>query len=845
MINRLMHVLAVLFAAVTFSFVAYAQQPQSQARFAFVIGNDSYEGAELPTAANDAALVAEMLKAAGFDVTGARNLDQETLRASYREFLEKVAAGGPDSVAFVYVSGYGMQSDGENFFIPPGARVARAADLALNGVRLADITRSLGGLPAQARIMVFDLAYASPFAREGQASPPGLAIMDAGPGDLVAFNAAPGAVAPMGQPPYGAFAQALAEMARVPGTPISDVFNSVRVRVAEMTKGAQVPWRESRIAAPVVLFARGANAPAPAVSQADMAARRARPLSDMSEAEAYALALDRDTIRGYEEFLAAFPRSAYARNVRNIIAARREAVTWRRTVQVNTPAAYWSYLDRYPKGPNSAAARARLARMQAALDPPPRYDVIEYDVAPPPPDESAYFVNEGPGYFASVDAPIEVEYIAPAPNWWRPPPPPVYVEDSHYFLPMPDVVEAPAWIAPPVYVVAPPQPIIVLPPEPGYRINPYVAAPVALAAGIAAGSIIYRRDRLARPGVGPARPFLPPVAMPPRGRPLPAALQQQNLQNFQQRPRPVNNGQVQGSPFVGTGGQPGVRPGQQLPNQPGLRPGQPGFQPGQQGFQPGQGVRPGQQGFQPGQQGLMPGQQQGVQRPMSPQERQRQIQMERQQQLQMQRQQQMQMQQQRQQQQREQQMQRQQQLRDQQQQRQQQMQMQRQQQLQQQQGRQQQLQQQREQQLQRQQQMQQQRQQQLQQQQGRQQQLQQQREQQMQRQQQMQQQRNQQMQQQQQRQQQMQMQQQRQQQMQQQRQQQMQVQQQRQQQMQMQQQRQQQMQQQRQQQMQMQQQRQQQMQMQQQRQQQMQQQRQQIQQQRQQRRDCRPGQPGC
>ncbi len=680
MILRSLRALVVLIASALAVQGAFAQaQPPAQARFAFVVGNDSYEGAELPTAANDAALVAEMLKSAGFDVTGARNLDQETLRASYREFLEKVGAAGPEAVAFVYVSGYGLQADGENYFIPPGSRIARAADLTLNGVRLTDITRSLGGLPAQARIMVFDLAYAGPFAREGQAPAPGLAIMDAGPGDLIAFNASPGAVAPNGQPPYGAFAQALAEMARVAGTPVADVFDHARVRVAEMTKGAQVPWSASRLETPVVLFARGADAPPPAISQADIEARRARPLRDVSEAEAYALALDRDNIRGYEEFLAAYPSSPYARNVRNIVAARREAVTWRRTVQVNTAQAYWSYLDRYPKGPNAPAARARLARLQAALDPPPSYEAVEYDVAPPPVEENTYFVEDGPRYFEVVEAPVEVVYIAPRPVWWRPPPPPIYVEDSHYFLPMPvPVVTHPVWVAPPVYVVPPPQPIVVLPHSPGVFANPYVAVPTALAAGIAAGSIVYRRDRLAQPGVGPGRPFLPPVVAPPRGRPqtLPAALQPQNLQNFQQRPRPINN-QLQQQ-----GGQQ-LRPGQQLPNAlPNAIPGQPGVRPGV------------------GQQGLVPGvQQPGVQgRPLSPQERQRQLQQERQQQLQMQRQQQMQQQQQRQQQlqnQRQQQMQlqqqRQQQLRDQQQQRQLQMQNQRQQQMQQQQQRQQQL----------------------------------------------------------------------------------------------------------------------------------------------------------
>ena len=101
---RLVREIVVTFVALVLA-TALARAQVTEARFGFVIGNDGYEGADLKTAANDAGLVAETLRSAGFDVTGARNLDQETLRASYREFLEKVQAAGPGAVAFVYLSG--------------------------------------------------------------------------------------------------------------------------------------------------------------------------------------------------------------------------------------------------------------------------------------------------------------------------------------------------------------------------------------------------------------------------------------------------------------------------------------------------------------------------------------------------------------------------------------------------------------------------------------------------------------------------------------------------------------------------------------------------------------------
>jgi uncharacterized caspase-like protein len=529
--NNLWRALA-LIAAFSAGFQpAQAQAPAAagQARFAFVIGNDDYDDGDLPTAANDASLVADAYKTAGFEVTGARNLDQETLRSAYREFLEKVAAAGPNSVAAVYVSGYGVQSQGENYFIPPGARVQRESDLALNAVRISDLTRALSGLPSRGRIVALDIAYAPPFAEGWPSLAPGLAMIEPEADTLIAFNAAPGAVAPVAQPPYGPYAQALAEMLREPGLPIDEVFASVRARVAELTKGAQAPWTESRLSQDIVMLERGPDAPPPVVTAQRMEARRALPIAQMSAQDAYAAALDRDNIAAYEEFLAAYGDSPYAKNVRNMLATRREARTWRSTLNVNTPDAYWSYLSRYPKGPNAHEARRRLARFSAAQEPPASFVVIDYPFAPPPREEIIFLEDPRPRYFVVHEEPVVI--YAPPPRWWRPPPPPVYVEENYFFLPAPvSIVEQPVWLAPPRYVAPPPPPVWI---DERRSIVPYVAIPAALAAGIVAGKIIQnrrderRQDAAPRDGrdgrrdaaVAPRQfnpQFMPPVARPAR-----------------------------------------------------------------------------------------------------------------------------------------------------------------------------------------------------------------------------------------------------------------------------------------------------------------------------------------
>src|SRR5262245_16088716 len=74
-------------------------------RIALVVGNAAYQAGALKTAANDAGLIAQTLQAAGFDVVGARDLDQESVRRALRDFLDKAQSSGPDTVALFYLSG--------------------------------------------------------------------------------------------------------------------------------------------------------------------------------------------------------------------------------------------------------------------------------------------------------------------------------------------------------------------------------------------------------------------------------------------------------------------------------------------------------------------------------------------------------------------------------------------------------------------------------------------------------------------------------------------------------------------------------------------------------------------
>ena len=110
-------------------------QQQTEPRIAFVVGNAGYGAGALPTALNDAGLVAEALRSIGFEIVEGADLSQTDLVRTYRDFLAKVEASGPDTLAFVYFSGHALSFEGENFLLGVDARLARDSDIPIEGVR--------------------------------------------------------------------------------------------------------------------------------------------------------------------------------------------------------------------------------------------------------------------------------------------------------------------------------------------------------------------------------------------------------------------------------------------------------------------------------------------------------------------------------------------------------------------------------------------------------------------------------------------------------------------------------------------------------------------------------------
>ncbi len=404
-------------------------------RIAFVVGNAAYTKGPLQNSLNDAGLVAEALRSIGFDIIDGADLSQADFIRSFRDFLAKLEAAGPDAIAFVYFSGYGFEYEGDNYLVAADARLERENDIPLDAVRLSDLIKPLAGAPAAAKVVIIDAARKLPFAIESANAAHGLAAIDPPPGMLVAFSQGPGTLAEDGAGPYGAYATALAEMLRDPGIDLDAAFTRVRTRTHQLTEGRQTPWNVSALHDPIVLVPQDAVAGAPGAAPAPPpppAKRAAQPMRDIGPDEAYAQAIETDTLPAYTEFVETYPQNPYAPRVWAIIRARREALAWMRAVELDTPQAYWTYLRRYPHGIYAADAERRLRRLAAALAPPPDFAPVEfYDVPPPLPDEPADYVAFYPA--APPPPPILIE---PPPVFFvhlRPPPP----RPGPRILPMP------------------------------------------------------------------------------------------------------------------------------------------------------------------------------------------------------------------------------------------------------------------------------------------------------------------------------------------------------------------------------------------------------------------------
>ncbi|MGH6661498.1 MAG: caspase family protein, partial [Rhodospirillales bacterium] len=82
----------------------------AETRVALIIGNSDYAAvARLRNPAHDAALMADTLRALGFDVELALDAGQRQMKRAIQRFGERLGAAGKEGVGLFYYAGHGIQ----------------------------------------------------------------------------------------------------------------------------------------------------------------------------------------------------------------------------------------------------------------------------------------------------------------------------------------------------------------------------------------------------------------------------------------------------------------------------------------------------------------------------------------------------------------------------------------------------------------------------------------------------------------------------------------------------------------------------------------------------------------
>jgi uncharacterized caspase-like protein len=275
-------------------------------RVALIMGNSSYDKvARLGNAANDAALVAETFKSAGFDsVELRRDLKYIDMRRALRDFIDKSREA---EVAVIYFAGHGIEVDGANYLIPVDAILERDVDIFDEALSLERVLVSVE--PAkQMRLVILDACRDNPFARSmkrtvaSRAVGRGLArIETTSPNTLIAFAAKAGSTASDGDGKSSPFTSALVKHITKPGLDLRKALGYVRDDVLKSTGNRQEPYVYGSLGGDdfVLVPAKpAANGP-----QADPQSAVRRD---------YELALQLATRDGWDAFLSQYPDGFYA-----------------------------------------------------------------------------------------------------------------------------------------------------------------------------------------------------------------------------------------------------------------------------------------------------------------------------------------------------------------------------------------------------------------------------------------------------------------------------------------------------------------------------------------------------
>jgi TPR repeat protein len=243
-------------------------QPAQQPRYALVVANASYSFVgSLQNPVRDAQMLAMVLRKQKFDVTLVTDPTRAGLKTSIVDFRKRVDAS-PNALTFVFYSGHGIQSDGQNLLLMKDARLTEKG-FEQGVYPTLEFMFDLKSPSSAGTIFVFDACRSMGSAPGDNASGFAATASEVLPSDtLVAYSTSPGRIASDGPPQIGSpYARSLATQMSTPALPVEIMFSVVRQQVFKGTNQTQEPLIISKLPPNVILSVEVASEGAKLLAQ--------------------------------------------------------------------------------------------------------------------------------------------------------------------------------------------------------------------------------------------------------------------------------------------------------------------------------------------------------------------------------------------------------------------------------------------------------------------------------------------------------------------------------------------------------------------------------------------------
>lgn len=265
-------------------------------RMALVIGNSAYPAASLPNPKNDARVMAELLKKAGFQVDMRIDTPRGDLVQSIGRFGQALKDPSVKFAVFYY-AGHGLQQDWRNYLVPVDAKVGSATDVQKQTVDVSELMRYMNEQRGRSYLVILDACREDPFVGTYRPPAKGLSPFDAPSGSLLAYATAPGQLAYDGKGSNGLYTKHLVRELAVPDASLEDAFKRVRLNVRMESEGRQIPWESTSLEQDVTLFPQRKVK----LSDAELEKRFEQELADWTKVR------NSNNIAGLTEFIRAYP----------------------------------------------------------------------------------------------------------------------------------------------------------------------------------------------------------------------------------------------------------------------------------------------------------------------------------------------------------------------------------------------------------------------------------------------------------------------------------------------------------------------------------------------------------